>query len=219
MAINDSDRLLINDGSKTETITISQIRDGSMLNDTDLFLINDGSKTETITWRQLSDEIGPVGQVNTPIVLKPSDGTGSGEIHVLKSAKITGVQDVGGGLVVLSVDDNTDLDSFQDFTGSEIYMTDGTTEPSGEYTESTYDLKTSKITDVNNGDPNAIVLTFEDPCPDLKYFQPDDVVGVKTDITGTIVGPGNPVKINWRRPSYNHKPNTFANALWSKNKW
>ena len=36
MAINDSDRLLINDGSKTETITLSQIRDGSMLNDADL---------------------------------------------------------------------------------------------------------------------------------------------------------------------------------------
>ena len=42
MAINDTDKLLVNDGSKTETITIAQFRDRDVLNDSDKFLINDG---------------------------------------------------------------------------------------------------------------------------------------------------------------------------------
>ena len=103
MSINDSDRLLINDGSKTETITISQIRDGSMLNDTDKFLVNDGTKTETITWEQLSDELGPKGTVNKPTVLKPKDGAGSGDTKYLKSDRITAIE--GGGVETCETSD------------------------------------------------------------------------------------------------------------------
>ena len=84
MAINDTDRLLVNDGSKTETITFAQFKDGTVLNDSDKFLINDGSKTETITWAEIEDELGPNGVVNTPSVLKPTDGTGGGVTSVFE---------------------------------------------------------------------------------------------------------------------------------------
>ena len=98
MPINDTDQLLVNDGSKTETITFAQFKDGTVLNDSDKFLINDGTKTETITWAQLEDELGPKGSVNTPTVLKPNDGAGSGETVYLKSDKIIEVE--GGGIDV-----------------------------------------------------------------------------------------------------------------------
>ena len=99
MPINDTDQLLVNDGSKTETITFAQFKDGTVLNDSDKFLINDGTKTETITWAQLEDELGPKGSVNTPTVLKPNDGAGSGETVYLKSDKIIEVE--GGGIMHL----------------------------------------------------------------------------------------------------------------------
>ena len=92
MAINDTDKLLVNDGSKTETITFAQFKDGAVLNDSDKFLINDGTKTETITWAEIEDSLGPKGIVNTPIVLKPNDGAGSGEMIYLKTEKITEVE-------------------------------------------------------------------------------------------------------------------------------
>ena len=95
MPTSDTDLLLINDGSKTETITIAEVRDASMLNDTDLFLVNDGTKTETITWLDLSSELGPQGTVDKPTVLKPEDGAGSGATLYLKSDAITSV-DSGG---------------------------------------------------------------------------------------------------------------------------
>ena len=38
-----------------------------MLNDSDKFLINDGSKTE-VTWAEIEDELGPNGIVNQPTV-------------------------------------------------------------------------------------------------------------------------------------------------------
>jgi len=59
MPINDSDRLLVNDGNQTETITFGQLKEGTVLNDSDLILINDGVKTETIRWEQVKEEIVP----------------------------------------------------------------------------------------------------------------------------------------------------------------
>ena len=44
MPTNNNDRLLVNDGSKTETITFAQFKDGTVLNDSDKFLINDGQQ-------------------------------------------------------------------------------------------------------------------------------------------------------------------------------
>ena len=102
MAINDSDKFLINDGTKTETITFAQFKDGTVLNDSDKFLINDGTKTETITWAEIEDEIGPNGIVNTPVVLKPDDGAGSGDTRYLKSGVITQVG--GSGTVLCETD-------------------------------------------------------------------------------------------------------------------
>ena len=43
MPLSDTDKFLVNNGTKSETITYAQFKDGSMLNDTDLFLINDGN--------------------------------------------------------------------------------------------------------------------------------------------------------------------------------
>ena len=102
MAINDTDKLLVNDGSKTETITFSQFKDGTVLNDSDQFLINDGTKTETITWAEIEDELGPKGVVNTPTVLKPDDGAGSGDLTYAKTDKITKVE--GGGIKTCETD-------------------------------------------------------------------------------------------------------------------
>ena len=70
MPINDTDRLLVNNGTATETITFAHLQDGTVLNDSDKFLINDGTKTETVTWAEIEEELGPK-DVNTPIVLKP----------------------------------------------------------------------------------------------------------------------------------------------------
>ena len=87
MTLSDSDRLLVNDGSETNTITFAQFKDGSVLNPTDLFLVNDGTKTETISWEQIEDELGPKGVVNTPTVLKPKDGAGSGDERFFKDRR------------------------------------------------------------------------------------------------------------------------------------
>ena len=102
MPITDADKLLVNDGSKTETITFSQFKSGTMLNDTDKFLVNDGSSTETVTWGDIQDELGPKGVVNTPEVLAPKDGAGSGEERYLQSDTITKVE--GGGTNVYTTD-------------------------------------------------------------------------------------------------------------------
>ena len=96
MAIADTDKLLVNNGTKTETITFAQFKDGTVLNDTDKFLINDGTKTETVTWAEIEDELGPKGVVNTPTVLKPKDGAGSGDERYLKTDAITKVE--AGGI-------------------------------------------------------------------------------------------------------------------------
>ena len=96
MPVNDTDKLLVNDGSKTETVTFAQFKEGSMLNDTDKFLINDGSKTETVTWSDIQDELGPKGEVAKPTVLKPKDGAGSGEERALQTDEIIAVE--GGGI-------------------------------------------------------------------------------------------------------------------------
>jgi len=61
MALNDTDKFLINNGFKAETITFAQYKEGTMLNDSDKFLVNDGSKTETITWATLKAESGGGG--------------------------------------------------------------------------------------------------------------------------------------------------------------
>jgi len=45
--------------SQTETITFAQLRDGTVLNDSDKFLINDGVKTETVRWSEIKSEIVP----------------------------------------------------------------------------------------------------------------------------------------------------------------
>ena len=102
MPVNDNDKLLVNDGSKTETITFAQFKDGAVLNDSDKFLINDGTKTETITWAEIEDELGPKGIVNKPTVLKPKDGVGSGDLFYLKTDKITKIE--GGGIKTCETD-------------------------------------------------------------------------------------------------------------------
>ena len=77
-----------------------------MLNDSDKFLINDGTKTETITWAEIEDEAltfgYPKGIVNTPTVLKPKDGAGSGDERFAKTDAIIEVE--GGGIKTCETD-------------------------------------------------------------------------------------------------------------------
>ena len=125
MTLSDSDRLLVNDGSETNTITFAQFKDGTVLNPTDLFLVNDGTKTETISWEQIEDELGPKGIVNTPAVLKPKDGAGSGDERFLKTDAIVEVE--GGGIItcetelIENVDDTSVIYTWSnDLTGSAV---------------------------------------------------------------------------------------------------
>ena len=138
MPINDTDQLLVNDGSKTETITFAQLRDGTVFNDTDKFLINDGTKTETVTWAEIEEELGPKGTVDTPIVLKPSDGAGSGDTIYLKSDTITAIGD--GGVETCETDLIQSIDSKDEIVGwtlSDMSFNNGVyykDQPSGDYT-------------------------------------------------------------------------------------
>jgi len=66
MALNDTDKFLVNDGTKTETVTFAQYKEGNVLNDTDKFLVNDGTKTETVTWATLKSEGG--GAIDAPVL-------------------------------------------------------------------------------------------------------------------------------------------------------
>lgn len=81
MALNDNDKFLINDGTTTETITLAQLKDGSMINDTDMFLINDGTTTEKVSYAELKAEIGG-GSGTAPVIqsvaLSKSDPGSSG---------------------------------------------------------------------------------------------------------------------------------------------
>ena len=168
MALNDSDRFVINDGTVSQTITFAEFKDGTVLNDSDKFLVNDGVKTETITWLEIQDELGPKGTVNTPTVLKPKDGAGSGDTRYLKSDQIIEVEDLGGGQTKLTLNDSTDLSDIES-VGGEIWMTDGTGAP-GPYSQTPYTLTTSQVIDVSDGAPtkystryyNSTQLSFGD---------------------------------------------------------
>ena len=159
MAINDTDRLLVNDGSKTETITIAQFRDRDVLNDSDKFLINDGLRTETITWAEISDELKPKGVVNTPTVLAPSDGTGSGALIYLKSDKITNVE--GGGVDTCETGPITNVDGDPPMKWSQI----DTVGKSGQTMTYSNDDKT-----INNDSTNQCVCRTTASVSDGKYY-------------------------------------------------
>ena len=45
--------------SQTETITFAQLKDGSVLNDSDRLLLNDGTSTSTVTWGEIKGELIP----------------------------------------------------------------------------------------------------------------------------------------------------------------
>ena len=112
----------------------------------------------------------------------------------------------------LTLADDTDLTEINTAKGT-AEMTDGGTQASGAFTHSPYKLTTSQITDIDYTDPSTVVLTFADPCPDLQYFQiGDSVQGPSENIKGQRIGPGNPVKLLWRRPARTGKGGTFANA-------
>ena len=114
MAIDDTNKLLVNDGSKTETITFAQFKDGTVLNDSDKFLINNGTKTETVTWAEIEKELGPKGVVVQPTVLKPKDGAGSGEEIYLKTDTITSIE--GGGINTCETDTIQSVESVYDLS-------------------------------------------------------------------------------------------------------
>ena len=102
----------------------------------------DGSNPETRT--AVYDKVIEVaGTIDTPEVLAPADGAGSGTSRYLKSDTIIDVEDVGGGQIKLTVDGSTDL---ADMSGAS-FMSDGTGAP-GPYSQTPYKLVTSEITDV-----------------------------------------------------------------------
>ena len=75
MSIQDSDLMLIQSQvlRSTEKITFSQFKEQSVLNDHDRLLFNDGTKTETVTWGEIKDELVPAltGEATvTPIDIK-----------------------------------------------------------------------------------------------------------------------------------------------------
>ena len=125
----------------------------------DVSLVGGGSST------------GPTATINTPTVIEPKDGAGSGIYRYLKSDILTSISELEGGQVTLTFAGGIDL---SEMTGS-VYMSDGTGSP-GPYQQTGYELQTTQITDVDDSDPSAIVLSFEGPNTDLKYFKADDIV-------------------------------------------
>ena len=75
MELNDYDKFLVNDGTTTETISLSLLRTNTAINDSDLFLINDGTKTETVTWGEIQNFANP-SPIITSVTLAPDDYTG-----------------------------------------------------------------------------------------------------------------------------------------------
>lgn len=177
MTISDTDKLLINDGSKTKTITFSQFKSGTMLNDTDKFLVNDGSKTETVTWEDIQDGIGPTGSIQSPVaVLTPLNGAGINEGQSYKplSSAITAFSD-------------TDPTSDASLTFTDATELANMVGPLSQVDENgdVKTLITSTIANVNSTDPLAIALTLADS-KDLKFFRAGDVVQKKTYSTNSL---------------------------------
>lgn len=78
MAINDSDLMLIQSQvlGTTEKITFQQFREQTVLNDDDRLLLNDGSVTSTVTWGEMKGELVPPleGQATvTPVAPTTTD--------------------------------------------------------------------------------------------------------------------------------------------------
>ena len=106
----------------------------------------DGSNPETRT-ATYSKVIEAAGTINTPTVLSPKDGAGSGDVRYLKSDKINEVEELDNGQIKLTVAGNTDLAELDELKGT-AWMTDGSTEASGTYKQSPYKLVTSQITNI-----------------------------------------------------------------------
>ena len=70
MALNDYDKFLVNNGTATETISLSLLKDDRSINDSDLFLINDGTETETATWGEIQNSRNPI---ITAVILTSDD--------------------------------------------------------------------------------------------------------------------------------------------------
>ena len=170
MPTNNNDRLLVNDGSKTETITFAQFKDGTVLNDSDKFLINDGTTTETITWAQLKSEVGPSGVVNTPTVLKPIDGAGSGDMVYLKSDRISSIE--GGGVITCETDT---IESVAEYQGN--VWTDN---PAG------FDGGIDTAGNVIDGDINTRTVPASGNDSDYQYGVYIDIQGLLGNYSGPL---------------------------------
>ena len=76
--INDSDLMLIQSqvSGTTEKITFQQFREQTVLNDDDRLVLNDGTKTSTITWGEMKGELVPAleGEASvTPVAPTTTD--------------------------------------------------------------------------------------------------------------------------------------------------
>ena len=111
--INDADKFLVNNGAQTQTVTLAQIKDKTMLNDNDLFLVNNGSKTETVKWSEMKDEMGPPldTDVTTPTFTSPVDG--AGDVISATSDVITDKNIEEGSTTYTSYCDNTAQSNMQ----------------------------------------------------------------------------------------------------------
>ena len=92
---------------------------------------------------QIRDEASLKGVVNTPSVLKPEDGAGSGDMSYLKSDDL-GVEDVGGDPTKLTVG-NGSLTLAKLPNSRACWMTDGNTRASGAYSARPSELVSSEL--------------------------------------------------------------------------
>ena len=199
MPVNDTDRFLVNNGTKTETITFAQFQDGTVLNDTDRFLINDGTKTETVTWANIQDELGPKGIVNQPTVVKPKDGAGSGGQLYLKSDAITKVE--GGGIGVCETDEIQSVDTLIYSAGGD--NTNAIGAPGGDATwENAFNGISGGVTNTNGAQPkvnstmtwSGSIAIPEDSTVTLVYYKQSNqtlTISINNNPISTVVTAGN----------------------------
>ena len=154
------------------------------------------------------------GTINTPSVLQPEDGAGSGAARYPKSDTIINVEDVGGGQTKLTVAGPTDL---ADMTGAG-FMSDGNP-AGGPYTQTPYKLVTTDIENVTIDSREFTGLASEwnyngvsapghyptglgpfDPNPNSYVYFPgvQDRVNAYADIDLLPVAEGSEIQVDWQ---------------------
>ena len=189
MAIQDNDLFLIDDAGTSKKIKASKLRNGLTTTYANMkLLVNRSDYSSCFVYCKdlqtnlpadhwmMVERSGTSYKVNGTKVLDyfPSGPAGAtGQINDAHPVPITNGSTGTHNLTVASLASP----NFADNEAIRMVDSDGDT--------ASYIPVTSTITNVDASSPSATKLTFADPCPDLKFFQPEDEVQLKLG-TGDI---------------------------------